>query len=213
MSEIKPRREFDEPLRPEAGPTLRATQAFDEAQAQKFTPVVEEEILTPDAPERVVENALKPRRSLWRRMVTAGLGIFGVSVVAQGAQWAADAWRTHDWIALGGCAAGGLIVAAGVGALASEWRRLHRLRERAEERDEARELLASHGSGKGRAFCEKLARQAGLTQGIRRWRAGTPPFMRPTATAKWSRSTRRLSSRCSISRRAAPSAARRRNRR
>ncbi|MFW0856700.1 TIGR01620 family protein [Cronobacter dublinensis] len=174
MSEIKPRREFDEPLRPEAGPTLRATQAFDEAQAQKFTPVVEEEILTPDAPERVVENALKPRRSLWRRMVTAGLGIFGVSVVAQGAQWMADAWRTHDWIALGGCAAGGLIVAAGVGALASEWRRLHRLRERAEERDEARELLASHGSGKGRAFCEKLARQAGLTQGhpaLARWRA------------------------------------------
>ncbi|EOC0863744.1 TIGR01620 family protein [Cronobacter muytjensii] len=174
MSEIKPRRNFDEPLRPEAAPTLRATQVFDEAQAQKFIPVAEEELLAPDAPERVVENALKPRRSLWRRMVTAGLGIFGISVVAQGAQWAANAWRTHDWIALGGCVAGGLIVAAGVGALASEWRRLHRLRERAVERDEARELLASHGSGKGRAFCEKLARQAGLTQGhpaLARWHA------------------------------------------
>ncbi|MDI7690721.1 TIGR01620 family protein, partial [Cronobacter malonaticus] len=68
----------------------------------------------------------------------------------------------------------GLIVAAGVGALASEWRRLYRLRERAEERDEARELLASHGSGKARAFCEKLASQAGLTQGhpaLTRWHA------------------------------------------
>ncbi|ELY3455695.1 TIGR01620 family protein [Cronobacter sakazakii] len=172
MSEIKPRREFDEPLRPEEGPTLRATQAFDEAQA--FVPAVEDETLAADAPERVVENALKPRRSLWRRMVVAGLGLFGVSVVAQGVQWAANAWYTHDWIALGGCVAGGLIVAAGVGALASEWRRLYRLRERAEERDEARELLASHGSGKARAFCEKLASQAGLTQGhpaLARWHA------------------------------------------
>ncbi|ELY4322707.1 YcjF family protein [Cronobacter turicensis] len=172
MSDIKPRREFDEPLRPEEGPALRATQAFDEAQA--FIPAVEEEALTADAPERVVENALKPRRSLWRRMVVAGLGLFGVSVVAQGVQWAANAWHTRDWIALGGCVAGGLIVAAGVGALASEWRRLYRLRERAEERDEARELLASHGSGKARAFCEKLASQAGLTQGhpaLARWHA------------------------------------------
>ncbi|MEB8477187.1 TIGR01620 family protein [Cronobacter malonaticus] len=172
MSEIKPRREFDEPLRPEEGPTLRATQAFDEAQA--FVPAVEEETLNADAPERVVENALKPRRSLWRRMVVAGLGLFGVSVVAQGVQWAANAWYTRDWIALGGCVAGGLIVAAGVGALVSEWRRLYRLRERAEERDEARELLASHGSGKARAFCEKLASQAGLTQGhpaLARWHA------------------------------------------
>ncbi|EPA9874088.1 TIGR01620 family protein, partial [Cronobacter sakazakii] len=113
MSEIKPRREFDEPLRPEEGPTLRATQAFDEAQA--FVQAVEDETLAADAPERVVENALKPRRSLWRRMVVAGLGLFGVSVVAQGVQWAANAWYTRDWIALGGCVAGGLIVAAGVG--------------------------------------------------------------------------------------------------
>ena len=152
MSEIKPRREFDEPLRPEEGPTLRATQAFDEAQA--FVPAVEEETLNADAPERVVENALKPRRSLWRRMVVAGLGLFGVSVVAQGVQWATNAWYTRDWIALGGCVAGGLIVAAGVGAIASEWRRLYRLRERAEERDEARELLASHRSAISRSAAE-----------------------------------------------------------
>nr|WP_242567854.1 TIGR01620 family protein [Cronobacter sakazakii] len=173
MSEIKPRREFDEPLRPEEGPTLRATQAFDEAQA--FVPAVEDETLAADAPERVVENALKPRRSLWRRMVVAGLGLFGVSVVAQGVQWAANAWYTRDWIALGGCVAGGRDCggrrrrasrANGVGC--------DRLRERAEERDEARELLASHGSGKARAFCEKLASQAGLTQGhpaLARWHA------------------------------------------
>ncbi len=43
------------------------------------------------AAEAVVESVLRPKRSLWRRMVSAGLAIFGVSVVAQGVQWTANA--------------------------------------------------------------------------------------------------------------------------
>lgn len=107
-------------------------------------------------------------------MVTAGLALFGVSVVGQGVQWAVNAWQTQDWVALGGCAAGALIVGAGVGSVATEWRRLWRLRQRAHERDEARDLLHSHGTGKGRAFCEKLASQAGIDQShpaLQRWYA------------------------------------------
>jgi putative membrane protein len=82
----------------------------------------------------------------------AGLALFGVSVVAQGVQWTMNAWQTQDWVALGGCAAGALIVGAGVGSVATEWRRLWRLRQRAHERDEARDLLHSHGSEKGAHF-------------------------------------------------------------
>ncbi|MDK7094017.1 hypothetical protein QP371_07510, partial [Gardnerella swidsinskii] len=51
---------------------------------------------------------------------------------------------------------------------------LWRLRQRAHERDEARDLLHSHGTGKGRAFCEKLAQQAGIDQShpaLQRWYA------------------------------------------
>ncbi len=107
-------------------------------------------------------------------MVSAGLAIFGVSVVAQGVQWTANAWQTQDWIALGGCVAGALIVGAGVGSVATEWRRLWRLRQRAHERDEARDMLHSHAVGKAKAFCEKLAQQAGLDQShpaLQRWYA------------------------------------------
>ena len=86
-------------------------------------------------------------------MVTAGLALFGVSVVAQGVQWVHTAWVQQDWIAMGGGVAGGLIVFAGVGSVVTEWRRLYRLRQRAEERDVARELH-SHGLGRGREFCE-----------------------------------------------------------
>ncbi|MDM8918001.1 TIGR01620 family protein [Escherichia coli] len=77
-------------------------------------------------------------------------------------------------LALGGCAAGALIIGAGVGSVVTEWRRLWRLRQRAHERDEARDLLHSHGTGKGRAFCEKLAQQAGIDQShpaLQRWYA------------------------------------------
>ncbi len=62
----------------------------------------------------------------------------------------------------------------GVGSVVTEWRRLWRLRQRAHERDEARDLLHSHGTGKGRAFCEKLAQQAGIDQShpaLQRWYA------------------------------------------
>jgi putative membrane protein len=51
---------------------------------------------------------------------------------------------------------------------------LWRLRQRAQERDEAKELMQSHGVGKARAFCEKLAQQAGIDQAhpaLQRWYA------------------------------------------
>ena len=142
MSEpLKPRIDFDGPLQAEKTPPLKSARAFDRLEADNFAPArlvtgEEEE----GAAEAVVESVLRPKRSLWRRMVSAGLAIFGVSVVAQGVQWTANAWQTQDWIALGGCVAGALIVGAGVGSVATEWRRLWRLRQRAHERDEARDM-------------------------------------------------------------------------
>lgn len=155
MSEpIKPRIDFEEPLQPPQEPTLRAGMAFDQQQADNFFPAAPEleQEEEEGRVEGIVNAALKPKRSLWRKMVTAGLTLFGVSVVAQGVQWVHQAWLQQDWIALGGGVAGGLIVGAGVGSVVAEWRRLYRLRQRAEERDEARELLHSHGLGKGRVL-------------------------------------------------------------
>ena len=173
---LKPRIDFARPLDQQTEQALRPAQVFDaDAQARFLVQQAEEaEPQDEDAGERVVEAALRPKRSLWRRVAGVGVGLFGLSVVAQGAQWLHDAWRAHDWFALGGGVAAGLIVAAGAGALVSEWRRLWRLRQRAEERDRGRELLNSHGIGQGRTFCEKLAQQAGLDQGhpaLQRWHA------------------------------------------
>ena len=153
---LKPRIDFARPLDESSTTPLRPAQTF-EAEAQAaFLAVQDEEVAVEEegAGERAVEAALKPKRSLWRKLVTAGVLLFGVSVIAQGVQWTHDAWLTRDWFSLGSGVAGGLIVLAGVGALTTEWRRLYQLRQRAEERDVGRELLHSHGIGKGRAFCE-----------------------------------------------------------
>ena len=175
MSEpIKPRIDFAQPLDVDTAPVYQPARDLTRAdKAFEPTPdvIISEE---DDTAGVVIEQALRPKRSLWRRMVGAGLAVFGISVVGQGVQWAHNAWVTQDWVAMGGCVAGALIIGAGVGSVVTEWRRLWRLRQRAEERDRGRELLNSHGIGQGRAWCEKLASQAGFDQGhpaLQRWHA------------------------------------------
>jgi putative membrane protein len=173
---LKPRIHFEQNIQPPEEHKLRAAQSFDGAQAENFLAVPDTDPLLAQEgqAEAVVSRALKPRRSLWSKMVRLGVVVFAASLVGQGVQWVHQAWNQQDWIALGACTAGGLIVVAGVGSVLTEWRRLYRLRQRADERDVATDLLHSHALGQGRAFCEKLARQAGLDQShpaLQRWQA------------------------------------------
>ena len=77
---IKPRIDFAKPLEAEAIPVLKAAQAFEQQNAvfvpEQPDPQAEEE----GEGERVVEAALRPKRSLWRKMVKLGLAVMGVSV-------------------------------------------------------------------------------------------------------------------------------------
>ena len=135
---LKPRIDFTGQLEQSPHEAFKTAQTFSGPQADNFAPVLADEPLAEEGQaEAVVDAALRPKRSLWRKMVTAGLALFGVSVIGQGVQWGVNAWQTQDWVALGGCAAGALIVGAGVGSVVTEWRRLWRLRQRAHERDEA----------------------------------------------------------------------------
>ncbi len=91
-------------------------------------------------------------------MVSAGLAIFGVSVVAQGVQWTANAWQTQDWIALGGCVAGALIVGAGVGSVATEWRRCG-------------DCASAPTNAMKRAICCTVTRSVKRKRFVRSWRS------------------------------------------
>lgn len=174
---LKPRVDFSDPPQPETEPgeQLKASRLFTADESASFSSLAIDEMQTAQGPdEAVIDRALRPGRVLWRNMVMTGLILFIASVAGQGIQWAINAWQNQDWPVLGACVAGVLIIGAGVGSVLSEWRRLRRLRQRALERDVARDLLRDHGTGKGRDFCEKLARQAGIDKAhpaLQRWYA------------------------------------------
>ena len=177
MSEpLKGRIDFSKTTEVENEIKLKKSLTFDQQAEAKFIPVdieIEQQDQEGEV-EGLINAALKPKRSFWRKLVGVAAGILGVSVVVQLGQWLYQSWVTQDWTALGMAIAGGLIIVAGVGSVLTEWRRLYRLRERAEERDTARELLQSHGMGQGRVFCEKLASQSAMTNqhpAYQRWQA------------------------------------------
>lgn len=86
MSEpLKQRVDFaDKADKPTMEP-LKQAQTFDEKAFEKFVPVdIQEEQDSQDGEvESLINEALKPKRSFWRKLVGAAAGIFGVSVVAQ----------------------------------------------------------------------------------------------------------------------------------
>ena len=129
-----------------------------------------EEVVTED--DVILNGALRPRKTFRWRLLMLGVLIFFITVIARTGQWLTDAWQRHDWIALGGTVSLGLVLLAGAVSLVSEIYRLYRLRHRAQERDEACELLNSHGTGKAKPFCEHLAARSGIGEAhpsFRRW--------------------------------------------
>lgn len=157
---LKSRIDFKEPILQEEV-TLKKGIGFNEnEQFLPIDPQLDEE--NEGQLEGDVQSILKPKKSVWKRLLTIASTLLGISVIAQTGQWIYDSWINSDWIALGAASAGGLIVVAGIGSVITEWRRIYRLRQRADERDKAKELLYSHAMGNGRPFCEKLAKQAGI---------------------------------------------------
>ncbi|MCS6715219.1 YcjF family protein [Proteus terrae] len=157
---LKSRIDFKEPILQEEVILKKGVGFNENEQFLPIDPQLDEE--NEGQLEGDVQSILKPKKSVWKRLLTIASTILGISVIAQTGQWIYDSWINSDWIALGAASAGGLIVVAGIGSVITEWRRIYRLRQRADERDKAKELLYSHAMGNGRPFCEKLAKQAGI---------------------------------------------------
>lgn len=71
-----------------------------------------------------MQSILKPKKCL-ETFINDREYHLGISI-AQTGQWIFNSWINSDWIALGAASAGGLIVAAGIGSLITEWRRIYR---------------------------------------------------------------------------------------
>lgn len=133
MSEpLKPRIDFAEPLKEEPTSAFKAQQTFSEAESRTFAPAaIDERPEDEGVAEAAVDAALRPKRSLWRKMVMGGLALFGASVVGQGVQCneclansglgrfrrlcrrRADRWR---WRGIGGHGVAAIMALAPAGA-------------------------------------------------------------------------------------------------
>lgn len=184
---LKPRIDFDGPLEVDQNPKFRAQQTFDENQAQNFAPATLDEAQEEEGQvEAVMDAALRPKRSLWRKMVMGGLALFGASVVGQGVQWTMNAWQTQDWVALGGCAAGALIIGAGVGSVVTEWRRYGACDSAPMNATKRVIYCIATARAKAAHFAKNWRSRRVLISRIRRCNAGMPQSMKRKTTVKWS---------------------------
>lgn len=172
MSEpLKPRIDFAEPLKEEPTSAFKAQQTFSEAESRTFAPAaIDERPEDEGVAEAAVDAALRPKRSLWRKMVMGGLALFGASVVGQGVQWTMNAWQTQDWVALGGCAAGALIVGACASGRMSGMKRVS--------------CYIAIASGKVAHFAKNWRSRRGLINHIRHYNVGMPLFTKRKTTGK-----------------------------
>ncbi|HGJ5891489.1 MAG TPA: YcjF family protein [Arsenophonus apicola] len=161
---LKSRIDFDESLPSNKQPKLKKAKVFDPLVSEQFAASSQqtEDDEREGEIEALVNAALKPRYSFWRKLVVIALSLIVVSFFAQTAQWVYRAWLKQVWVSLAFVTAGGLIIIAAIGSIITEWRRLYYLKERSQERIQAKAFLQSHGMHGGREFCLKLGQQSAL---------------------------------------------------
>ena len=72
---LKPRIDFTGTLEHADREAFKTAQTFSGTQAENFAPALPDDPAVEEGPaEAVVEAALRPKRSVWRRMVTAACG-------------------------------------------------------------------------------------------------------------------------------------------
>lgn len=186
MSEpLKPRIDFAEPLKEEPTSAFKAQQTFSEAESRTFAPAaIDERPEDEGVAEAAVDAALRPKRSLWRKMVMGGLALFGASVVGQGVQWTMNAWQTQDWVALGGCAAGALIIGAGVGSVVTGGGDYGACASGRMNAMKPVNCYIAIASGKVAYFAKNWRSRRGLINHIRHYNVGMPLFTKRKTTGK-----------------------------
>ncbi|POY42876.1 DUF697 domain-containing protein, partial [Avibacterium endocarditidis] len=76
------------------------------------------------------EQAVQPKPRWWKKWLVGSALFFGGAVIAQSVQWLIDSWQNHQWIYFSFAVASCSLVALGISAIVSEWRKLVKLKKR-----------------------------------------------------------------------------------
>ncbi len=176
MSDFKPRQEFSNQSISDQGenktelespdlthtlnasPELTAQKQFDQG-ATLIVPPKQESI--EQEQEMSLEQAIRPKR---KRTWLAGVGLatFTGLLGWQAVDSVITYVQAQDWLALGWVGFLAALASLGLASIAKELWRLRRLRGHFDTQEQAQALLDGESIGQGKAFCEQVAKQAGV---------------------------------------------------
>jgi putative membrane protein len=148
---------FEQP-RDDQNVEITAQMQFD--QQDKFVPA-EVNSDEDSAEEARLSQVIRPRSgSKW--MVTGLLTAFSGLVGWQAIDSVVTAVQTSDWLALGWAGFIATVSLLGIGAIGKELFKLRRLRNHFSVQEQSEALIQSDSVGKGKTFCESIARESGI---------------------------------------------------
>ncbi|MFM2590225.1 YcjF family protein [Vibrio sp. TBV020] len=148
---------FDSPNEAEQ-PELTAQMQF--AEPEKFIPV-SVEIDDETALEENLTQVIRPKTgSKWLAtgLITAFSGLVGWQAIDS----VVTAVQTADWLSLGWAGFIATLSLMGIGAIGKELFKLRRLRNHFSVQEQSESLIHSDSVGKGKAFCESIAKESGI---------------------------------------------------
>lgn len=172
MNEFKSKQVFDES--PEIKlPDDELTTQLQFEQEKKFVPAESElDVEQETDAEQQLEKVIRPKsnnRWLATGLLTSFTGLVGWQAV----DTVVTAAQTSDWLTVGWSALAATVAGLGVSAMAKELWKLRKLRNHFSVHEQSEELLKSDSVGKGKPFCESLAKEAGIASEnphLDRWR-------------------------------------------
>lgn len=171
MTEYKAKQVFSDSIESEkpADIELTAQVAFEEK--TKFVPTALEDEES-GAVEGDLEAIIRPSNK--RKWFGSGLLVAFTGLVGwQAIDTVVSAIQSSDWLSIGWSVFIASLAGLGISAIAKELIKLRRLRHHFSIHEQSEELLASTGVGKGRPFCEQLAKTSGVTDenpNLGRWK-------------------------------------------
>lgn len=158
---LKQKQVFEESFeQPRDDQNIEITAQMQFEQQDKFVPA---EVTSDEdsAEEARLSQVIRPRSgSKW--MVTGLLTAFSGLVGWQAIDSVVTAVQTSDWLALGWAGFVATISLLGVGAIGKELFKLRRLRNHFSVQEQSEALIQSDSVGKGKTFCESIARESGI---------------------------------------------------
>ena len=171
MSEIKSRQIFTKELdEKQEAETEDLTTGQQFQPKEKFVPqTVREEVAEPEAELEAVIRPDKKRKWFVGGMVTAFTGLVGWQTVDS----VINAVQSGDWLTIGWSAFIASLAGLGISTIGKELWKLRKLRNHFSVQEQSEALLHSDSIGKGKTFCEQLAKEGRVlaeNPGYDRWK-------------------------------------------